>query len=329
MKENENPIYDVRVFDSMHQARRRTRTQEQEMHHQKLLPLHSKHLLEDTELVLCDAAYERCPQQRNAYDCGLFAVAAVLHLLDGHTTTEDLFHQNDITNLRQHIYDSLSNGKQISWETMRTILPSLKQGEQHIDRMQPSIQDAETNSDVDTDSNSDEETDEEMDRKQPAIETDEEMDRKEPAVDDFNDFGHFLEMEEEPINEDDDDNTYDAYGGGQLFATKVTQEPEQSLQEHHDDFFIPFFSDRKYNTVKDIDHNMDEYEMISGFHFLIQKSTAISRQYRCRSHTGCIFVAPFGRKRGMNIIILKAKLTHPVHFGPKGPKPSDGCSPNQ
>ena len=40
-------------------------------------------LTSQPDLALQKATYVSCPQQKNGYDCGLFALGALLHLLDG------------------------------------------------------------------------------------------------------------------------------------------------------------------------------------------------------------------------------------------------------
>jgi hypothetical protein len=44
--------------------------------------------------------YCDCPIQKNGFDCGLFAVGVVLHLIEGIDVTRETFRQQDITNLR-------------------------------------------------------------------------------------------------------------------------------------------------------------------------------------------------------------------------------------
>lgn len=393
MEETENPIQDVCVLDSYYRSRRRKTTPEGPtktsragrflLSFQNFLAQyvafstkHSGLLLGNPELILHRATYASCPQQENTYDCGLFAVATLLHLVDGHTVSEESFGQADITKLRQHLYDSLSNGVRINWDTMRsffpvlnvrqannlhlldTTVPSLSDSvsagasseEDEIEIVQPSVVEEPVPSPA---SPTVEETLEETE--QPEVShpllpspstskalhddsTDDEMDRKLPPADE--DLIGFLDntqkeavdddeamddQNEEPINEDDDSYDDNEYMAMSMSTTQVTQEPQPAQTgEYNDKQFITFFCGRKYNTVKDIDQDMDEYEAISGYRFIIQKSTAISRQYRCRSHVGCTFVAPFGRKRGTDFIILKVTLTHPIHFGPEAPKPKGG-----
>jgi hypothetical protein len=61
------------------------------------------------EYVLGKAVCSPCPQQQNGVDCGLFAVAIILHLLEGIEVTETLFCQKDISNLRAAMVDSMAS----------------------------------------------------------------------------------------------------------------------------------------------------------------------------------------------------------------------------
>jgi hypothetical protein len=47
-------------------------------------------------LEYCD-----CPIQLNGYDCGLFAIGVVIHLVDGKNLMEQTFKQENITDLRR------------------------------------------------------------------------------------------------------------------------------------------------------------------------------------------------------------------------------------
>ena len=52
-----------------------------------------------------------CPKQRNGIDCGLFAVAVVLHIIDGIPVTVDTFSQEIITALSNNLTSHLANVK--------------------------------------------------------------------------------------------------------------------------------------------------------------------------------------------------------------------------
>jgi MULE transposase domain/Ulp1 protease family, C-terminal catalytic domain len=59
-----------------------------------------------------------CPKQRNGIDCGLFAVAVVLHLIDGIQLTVDTFNQEIITALRNNLTSHFANVKSFRTYTL-------------------------------------------------------------------------------------------------------------------------------------------------------------------------------------------------------------------
>jgi Ulp1 family protease len=61
-------------------------------------------------LEYCD-----CPIQLNGYDCGLFAIGMVLHLVDGKNLTEETFKQENITDLRQKMATFLGRMALVNW----------------------------------------------------------------------------------------------------------------------------------------------------------------------------------------------------------------------
>ena len=52
--------------------------------------------------------YRDCPRQLNGYDCGIFAVAVVLHLLDRKLVDTTAFTQSDVTEGRNHLARALN-----------------------------------------------------------------------------------------------------------------------------------------------------------------------------------------------------------------------------
>jgi hypothetical protein len=68
--------------------------------------LHEKkyHILHQHDKnVLNRVTYGHCPVQTNGYDCGLFAVIVVLHLVERKPLNTDTFDQKDISNLRSKL----------------------------------------------------------------------------------------------------------------------------------------------------------------------------------------------------------------------------------
>jgi Ulp1 protease family, C-terminal catalytic domain len=64
--------------------------------------------LESAILPPKDVMYYPCPSQQNGIDCGLFAVAVILHLIDGIVVEKNTFDQSSITNLRKELAHHLS-----------------------------------------------------------------------------------------------------------------------------------------------------------------------------------------------------------------------------
>jgi hypothetical protein len=375
LEADENPIYEVRVYDSNHKIRRtRDQPARSSSHGRYLLAFqkfmskfvafstkHSQLLLKDKTLILRDARYVDCPQQENGHDCGVFALATLLHLVDGHENMHDAFRQDDITKLRHDLHNSLSKGQNINWDTLRNAFPTLSlrttkvsphlhdndkevlptRSLTSLDERENDLGGNPSSDDTDHDNNehqsenegnddkgnNDKCTDDEhmavmASRNHSLVQNNPAMEHEEELRPSLSELDEFLEMHHEPINEDDD-TLAEMYDGG------VPPLEQPSMEETRDNLFIPFFVDKKYKCVQDINPDMDDYETLSGFRFVIQKSTAFSRQYRCRSHTGCTFSAPFGRKRGTDFIILKGSLTHPVHCGPKVTVPPGGRTPKR
>ena len=61
-------------------------------------------------LVLTLGQFRDCPQQTNCYDCGIFAVAVSLHLIEGIPLTSTSFSQNDVTKARSALAKIFCSG---------------------------------------------------------------------------------------------------------------------------------------------------------------------------------------------------------------------------
>ena len=134
------PIYDVRVFDSIRRSARTVEKPSSTTHAGRFLMAfqeflvkfvgfatrHTNFLLQNPEYILKDAVYVTCPQQENFYDCGLFAVGTLLHLVDDHSIVRAAFDQRDITNLRRRLYGVLSKREKIDWNFMCQFFDALR-----------------------------------------------------------------------------------------------------------------------------------------------------------------------------------------------------------
>ena len=76
------------------------------LHEAKYQRLHQS----DADL-LQRAEYKDCPWQDNGYDCGIFTVAEVLHLLEQRVVDEKAFKQSHVTEARKQLATALINVK--------------------------------------------------------------------------------------------------------------------------------------------------------------------------------------------------------------------------
>jgi hypothetical protein len=67
-----------------------------------------KDLQQSDVALLRRVEYRDCPRQLNGYDCGIFAVAVVLHLLDQKPVDTTAFTQSDVTEGRNHLARALN-----------------------------------------------------------------------------------------------------------------------------------------------------------------------------------------------------------------------------
>ena len=82
----------------------------------------------DASKVLMNVVQVSCPIQQNGIDCGLFAVAICLHILEGPVIGPHIFTQQDITKLRNCLASLLAkdrNERYFGIWSMFKYLPSL------------------------------------------------------------------------------------------------------------------------------------------------------------------------------------------------------------
>jgi hypothetical protein len=77
-------------------------------------------------LALEKASFAICPQQQNGYDCGLFSLGALLHLVVGFVDLQDTFSAANVTSLRRDLHRQLTSGGDISWEFVSSFFPYLR-----------------------------------------------------------------------------------------------------------------------------------------------------------------------------------------------------------
>ena len=84
----------------------------------------------DNETFLRRLKYAECPAQLNGYDCGLFAVGVVLHLVEGKDVASTTFNQQQISGLRVKLasYFSAALGNELNTasQVVRNCFPQLR-----------------------------------------------------------------------------------------------------------------------------------------------------------------------------------------------------------
>jgi hypothetical protein len=93
-----------------------------------------------------------------------------------------------------------------------------------------------------------------------------------------------------------------------------------------DTFFCTMFMEtsREYDSLDQLNVDMDLYEQMEGICLIIKNSDSFSRIYRCATHIDCCFRAKFGRVQNGDKIILKEKWTNPYHSGRAAPPTAKG-----
>ncbi|KAG7341325.1 Ulp1 protease family protein [Nitzschia inconspicua] len=80
---------------------------------------HNQSLLQNPDYIMQKAEFRHCPEQTNRYDCGLFAVAVVWHLLCDNEIHPSVFPQVHIDTFRVALLHGLSSNP--GWATMDNV----------------------------------------------------------------------------------------------------------------------------------------------------------------------------------------------------------------
>ena len=87
----------------------------------------SHDLIRHPECILEDATYVNCPQQRNGYDCGLFGLGVLFHLVDGQYPLDTTFGQKDVDLFRAGLHRELKGVRRhLNWNVISSFFPSLR-----------------------------------------------------------------------------------------------------------------------------------------------------------------------------------------------------------
>ena len=288
-------FHKVVVYDSMRRSSRKN-----DAPHKQSVPAHflcefqkflsqftffntpnNEKLLADPTFILKKAKYCPCPQQQNGVDCGLFAVAVILHLLDGHNNLEGLFTQSHIQSLRHDLYRHLTTTphRNPPSQYFLSFFPAIsKEGDKQLKQPENVVFDvhSETNSIKNSESDS---------AYDPTSDTDD------------------IDSNPEVLN--------DAVLG-------TTDNDQNDLEvEEVDDLFMHIFVEKPkiYYSTQELDPDIDKYESLSGNRLIIHKSEQFARTYKCVTHVGCCFRAKFGKVHQEDQIILKPNLTKAAHIG--------------
>jgi hypothetical protein len=81
-------------------------------------------LRQTDEALLQNVQYQDCPRQLNGYDCGLFAVGVILHLVEGKDIGTETFTQEHITNLRSELVTVFASDDGAASETTSRVVRS-------------------------------------------------------------------------------------------------------------------------------------------------------------------------------------------------------------
>lgn len=257
-------------------------------------------LLREPRLILQDAAFLKCPQQQNKYDCGLFGLATLLHLVHGRDPTSMEYSQDHITELRHGLYETLSHRRRrlLYPNFLCSYFPSLK--ELVPDNVDEYIQKVLEEPSSDEESLGD---DGDIVEVIGTVDTSASVHNTASIGDTPTQIQHSVSAKEEG-----------------------TVEADEYLHDQMDSVFARIFVDepKNYETLGEVEELIHLYEKETGYRLVICKSNDHSRTYVCRSHIDCTFRARFGPKRGTDDIVLKTTMTNMLHNGKKAPPTAKG-----
>ena len=216
-----------------------------------------------------------CPQQRNGYDCGLFGLAVLMHLVGGKEPNVQSFGQEDVDLFRSGLARELGGRRKLNWQFLSSFFPLLKTEKGTLEESIAVVGDTSVAIDVDDDDDS-----EDGDCIAVAIDDDENNDN------DANDAVH-------DYDEDEDED-----------RGEPTLNEERKVDAHFVEMFVT--NRQQYTQLDEVSSSINRYEKESGFRLIIKKSETFGRTYVCGTHVGCCFRARFGRVRLQEMIELKS-----------------------
>ena len=252
---------------------------------------HKHRLQQEPDFILREAIFMSCPQQRNGYDCGLFGLAVLMHLVEGKEPNVQSFGQEDVDLFRSGLARELGGRQKLNWQFLSSFFPLLKTEKGTLEESIAVVGDTSVAIDVDDDNDS-----EGGDCIAVAIDDDENNDN------DANDAVH-------DYDEDEDED-----------RGEPTQNEERKVDAHFVEMFVT--NRQQFTQLDEVSSSINRYEKESGFHLIIKKSETFGRTYVCGTHVGCCFRARFGRVRLQEMIELKSSggsITFPYHCGTLAP----------
>ena len=280
-----------------------------------------EHLRLTDEALLKRVEYGECPRQLNGFDCGLFAVGIVLHLVEGKVITMETFTQQDITGLRAKltaVFGGEGTGLGTTSQVVRACFPKLN-GSSILDTFGVEVLDvpaAEVHQVRSAGGSSITEEVETAVNKENTMDTaghlgsDEDMETAVEkcaslldATDDDSANGnedalsyHTCE-DSESSSEVKDDNVTDFRTGneGSNLAKPVP------VNKSPDVLFYDIMRDAKvdcFATLEEVMPLIETYEIRSGNHLRVQRSLRNQfKQFQCREHVDCPFQILISRRR--------------------------------
>ncbi len=259
-----------------------------------------KKLNDDEYLILEGATIRECPSQMNTYDCGLYAVAVVLHLVNNVELNATTFNHSNIEKFRKHLHEIFDSPpienmpdpkKMLSRSFIYSFFPKLNNPSSKPDPFLNYFM-----------KNSDKGIEEELKESEEYLEENgtnaTNSDDKE-ANQDVN------------VESGDGKNVEDSENG-----TETVAYTGDIINIATDEKFKAIFlddPDLALDNLQQLDYMINEYENWSGFSLAIKKSEEARqyRNYRCVQHTECYFRANFGfRKKDCKYILRSYDLRH-------------------
>jgi hypothetical protein len=247
-------------------------------------------VLTNPDHVLNNAQYLTCPQQTNGNDCGLFALAVVLHLCSKITITSSIFDQSNISQLRSGLHHALTEYSTIDLNCnfVNHFFPALASKVDYNDALlskylnETSITSPHSPNHISQAS-------------QPSSIDQTPARRSSPRL-----------LSAEFSNPNHTPSQSQSQSPDEL-STVNTPATNIDPTVFEDEIFKSLFvgKEKIFVDLDELTAEITEYETTSHIRVSIVKSRNNSRDYRCTSHVGCKFKANFGPLYNDSRIVLK------------------------